>query len=76
MPRFIDIMASIDEDTCLHGGCCADVHIVGTGHYAVGFCWHICPYSGHLPLSGRVLLVPVCLHPFPLFRSLPEASST
>ena len=36
---------SIHEDTCLHGSGCADVpadiHIVGTGHYAAEFCWHI-----------------------------------
>ena len=65
-----------NSDTCLHGGGCADIHIVGTGHYADGFYWHIGLYSGQWPLGGRVLLVPVYLHLFPLFRSLPEASST
>ena len=28
--------------TCLHGGGCADVHIVGTDHYSDGFCWFLC----------------------------------
>ena len=65
-----------NSDTCLHGAGCADVHIVGTGHYADGFWWYIIyPYSGQWPLCGRVLLVPVCLHPFPLFRSLPEGEN-
>ena len=26
-----------NSDTCRHGGCCSDVHIVGTGHYVDGF---------------------------------------
>ena len=57
------IMA-INEDTCLHGGsmCRHYVRIVVTGHYVDGFCCHICLYSGHWPLRGWVLLVPVCLH--------------
>ena len=65
---------AINEDTCLCGGSFADVHIVGTGHYVDGFYWNIYPYSGHWPLCRWVLLVPVGLRPFPLFRSLPEAS--
>ena len=36
---------------CLHGGDCADIHIVGTGHSVDGFCWFQCicilpPYLG------------------------------
>ena len=32
-------------------GSCADIHIVGSGHYADGFCWLLCvcilsPYLG------------------------------
>ena len=69
-------VSTSNSDTCLHGGGCADVHMVGTGHYADWFYWHICPFSGQWPLSGWVLLVSVCLHPLNLLRSLPEASST
>ena len=42
-----------------------DVHIVASTHYVDGFCWHMCPHSGHWPVFPR-LLVPVCLHLFPL----------
>ena len=34
-----------NSDTCLHGGCCSDFHLVGTGHYMDGFNG-ICLYSG------------------------------
>ena len=64
---------AINEDSCLHGGGCADiiyVHIVGTGHYADKFAGILCLHSGHWALWGQVLLVPVCLHHFPLFRSV------
>ena len=71
-------VSTSNSDTCLHGGGCADIHVVGTGHYGDVFCWHIyiCPYSEQWPPGERVLLVTVCLHPFPSIRSLPEASST
>ena len=41
----------LEMNTCLHGGGCADVRIVGTGHYADRFCWFLCvcilfPYIG------------------------------
>ena len=39
----------------------------------MGFAGNLCPCSGHWPLCGWVLLVPVCLHPFPLFRMLDVA---
>ena len=39
---------AINEDTCLHGDGCADVCIVGTDHYADGFC----------SLSGAGNLIP------------------
>ena len=30
-------VSTSNSDTCLHGGCCSDVHIVGTGHCVYGF---------------------------------------
>ena len=32
---------------------------------------YLCPHNGHWPLRGQILLVPECLHPFPIFRALP-----
>ena len=45
-PREVSIRYS---DTCLHGGCCSDVNIVGTGHYVEGFTGiYVCVVgSGH-----------------------------
>ena len=30
-------VSTSNSDTCLHGGCCSHVHIVGSGHYVDGF---------------------------------------
>ena len=30
-------VSTSNSDACLHGGCCSDVHTVGTGHYVGGF---------------------------------------
>ena len=55
------------------GGACAiiNVHTCFAGIY-------ICPHNGHSPLCMQTGFAGscVCLHPFPLFRSLPEASLT
>ena len=58
---------------------CADMHYY---FYKINVCMlatlqtYIRQQSGHWPLCGQILLVPMCLHPFPLFRVVPVPSST
>ena len=59
---------AINADTCLHGDDFADiglyVHLVGTGHYADGFCWFLCvdilfPYLGSYQWLAQPDILPL-----------------
>ena len=43
-----------NSDTSLHGGCCSDVHLVGTGHYVDGFTGiYVCIVGSGLALQAH-----------------------
>ena len=59
-------VSTSNSDTCLHGGGSADVHIVGTGHYADGFCWFLCvcifsPYLGPYKRLAQPGILPMAV---------------
>ena len=58
-------VSTSNSDTFLHDSGCADVHMVGSGHYVDGFCWflRVCilfPYLGPYQWLARPDILGFC----------------